>query len=41
MPELAAEVLAAGQAEAFFDQLARFRHYAEQVEHIWNAMGKK
>jgi hypothetical protein len=40
MPELAAEVLAAGQAEAFFDQLARFRHDAEQVEHVWNAMGK-
>jgi hypothetical protein len=40
MPELAAEVLAAGQAGAFFDQLARFRHCAEQVERIWNAMGK-
>ena len=40
MPELAAGVLAAGQAQAFFDQLARFRHYAEQVEHIWNAMGR-
>ncbi|MFL9908923.1 hypothetical protein [Paraburkholderia sp. RL17-337-BIB-A] len=40
LPELAAEVLAAGQAEAFFTELARFRHSVEQVEHIWNAMGK-
>jgi hypothetical protein len=40
LPEQVATVLAGGHVEAFFDELAQFRHQMEQVERIWNAMGE-
>ncbi|CAN7673377.1 hypothetical protein LJR034_005423 [Caballeronia sp. LjRoot34] len=40
MPDEVTKVLAGGHAQAFFDELAQFRHQMEQAERVWNAMGK-